>query len=54
MRIEADLQDNEARKVYGQGTSGRPFTRKFRNAASMNSWLEGDGADLQIFSIERA
>jgi hypothetical protein len=55
MRYETDLQDNEVRKVYGaRGMNSKKFTRTFKNWAAMNRWLEGDGADCEIYSIERA
>lgn len=55
MRYESDLQDDEPRNVYGaRGMNSKKFVRKFRNSAAMNRWLEGEGADCEIYSIERA
>ncbi|HXJ63316.1 MAG TPA: hypothetical protein VNN79_06140 [Actinomycetota bacterium] len=55
MRIEIDLQDDEARKISGlRGVKSKSFTKKFSNAAAMNRWLEENGDDCEIIQIERA
>lgn len=55
-RIEADLQDSEARTVTGvRGARSKSFSRKFANAAAMDRWLDADdqAGDVEVYSIER-
>jgi hypothetical protein len=55
MRIEANLQDNERRKVSGLSRSGNPFSRGFRNQEAMETWLESRQAEgYEVQQIERA
>jgi hypothetical protein len=56
MKIEANLQDHEPRIVSGvKGLKSTPFTKRFRNQAAMERWLDSDNAgSYDIYQIERA
>ena len=54
MKIEANLQDNEARIVYGvRGVKSTSFSKKFQNAAKMEAWLDDQEGAIEIFEISR-
>lgn len=55
MKIEANLQPNEARIVSGvKGAKSKSFTKKFANEAAQDRWLDANGDDCSIFEIARA
>jgi hypothetical protein len=54
-KTEAGLKDNEPRKVSGvKGAKSTPFTKKFKNSAAMDKWMDSDEAgDYTVDTIER-
>jgi len=54
MRFEANLQDDEPRTLYGvKGMASKSFSKKFRNAAAMEKWLDAN-AEIEIIEISRS
>ena len=53
-RYEADLKDNEPRVAVGvKGVKSTPWRKKFPNQAALDRFLDAEGDNYTIYSIER-
>lgn len=53
-RVEQGLEDHHPRQVFGvRGAKSKPFSKKFKNQAHMEKWMDAEGDNHDIHSIEK-